>query len=204
MNRALTSPLPAILPELSMDSSRAGSDLRILTAGLARGDDEAWSRFHREYGPAIFRQLLAGTWGDHDLASEALQLTYLRVARHARPCDSEPMFKGWLRVVARSVLNDCLRKRRSFRHLLRFWQEQPVETPEETDAERHLAATLARAMQELADADRTLLEAKYYQGTPVRVLAVQLQLTEKAVESRLTRARAELRQRLHVLLARHE
>ena len=95
-----------------MEASRDPA-LAKLTAGLARGDDAAWGEFHRDYGPGIFRQLLAGAWGDHDLAAEALQLTYLRIARHARACDSSPVFKGWLRIVARSVLHDCLRKRRT-------------------------------------------------------------------------------------------
>ena len=97
---AAASPLNAAICPTRMEPA-VPSPLRELTSGLARGDDTAWTQFHRDYGPGIFRQLLAETRGDHDLASEALQQTYLRVARHARPCDSAPMFAGWLRLVAR-------------------------------------------------------------------------------------------------------
>ena len=100
---AAASPLNAATCPARMEPAAAPSALRKLTTSLARGDDPAWAQFHRDYGPGIFRQLLAETRGDHDLASEALQQTYLRVARHARPCDSAPMFAGWLRVVARSA-----------------------------------------------------------------------------------------------------
>src|SRR5262245_52592187 len=111
-------PLPFALNAAGM-SPGASSSLRELTTGLAHGDDAAWVQFHREHGPGIFRHLLAVTRGNHDLASEALQQAYLRIARHARPCDEAPVFAAWLRVVARSALNDCFRRRRSFRDMLR-------------------------------------------------------------------------------------
>src|SRR4051812_13997020 len=98
---AAVSPLSAASCPPRMESPTAPSPLSALTAGLARGDDAAWGEFHREYGRGLFRQLLAATRGDHALSSDALQQAYLRIARHARPCDSIPMFRAWLRTVAR-------------------------------------------------------------------------------------------------------
>mgnify|MGYP003625026248 CR=1 FL=1 len=54
------------------------------------------------------------TQGDHDLAKEALQHTYLRIAKYVRPCETQPQFKAWLRIVTRTALHDCWRKRQSF------------------------------------------------------------------------------------------
>ncbi|MBC7365727.1 MAG: hypothetical protein H7343_02760 [Undibacterium sp.] len=85
--------LPFLNPEVSPPPA-SGSPLHTLTTGLARGDDVTWTRFHRDFGPGIFRQLLAATRGGHALARGAPQQTYLRVARHARPCDSAPMFSS--------------------------------------------------------------------------------------------------------------
>lgn len=189
-----------------MASDSPPSALHALTTGLARGDDAAWVEFHRDYGPGIFRRLLAQTRGDHDLASEALQQSYLRIARHARSCDSAPMFTGWLRVVTRSALNDCRRRRRTFWDLLRNRDAATDELSAAADTADDLAlsASLDTALAQLSAADRTLLEQKYFSGTAVRVLAEQLNLTPKAVESRLTRARAELRRHLLAALPRHE
>lgn len=194
---------------LAVRAARAGSPapLRELTAGLARGDDAAWSHFHADYGPQIFRQLLAATRGDHDLASEALQQTYLRVARHARPCDSEPMFLGWLRVVARTALSDCRRRRMSFWQMLNRRRDDPSEAgsgdaPHEADEQ--LQTALDAALASLSEADRALLAAKYFAGTSMRDIAERLNISLKAVESRLTRARAELRLTLLAALARHD
>lgn len=201
---AAASHLPIAHPaRMPADESSA---LRDLTVGLARGDDAAWAQFHCDYGPGIFRQLLGATHGDHDLASEALQQTYLRVARHARPCDEPPVFVGWLRVVARSALNDCFRRRRSFWDLLRRGGPELLADPESADSasESRLSSALDHALEELTESDRTLLKEKYFTGTDVRSLASQLGISPKAVESRLTRARAELRRRMLQHLKRHE
>jgi RNA polymerase sigma factor (sigma-70 family) len=181
----------------------SAADLGRLTLALARGDDDAWLEFHGVYGPSIFRQLLALTRGDHDLAKDALQQTYLRVAKYVRPCDAEPMFKAWLRTVARSALLDCWRRRRSFTELLfRKWQE-PAELSDPSRDDR-LMGELDQALARLDSTDRALLEGKYFTGTDVRTLADQLAITPKAVESRLTRAREALRRELVAALHRHE
>lgn len=158
----------------------------------------------RGYGPAIFRQLLAATRGDHDLASEALQQTYLRIARNARPCESAPMFAGWLSVVARSALHDCWRRRRSFWELLTRRHADPSEAATAAEEEDRLLPALDRALTQIDPDDRALLEAKYFRGIAVRSLASELAVSEKAVESRLTRARAELRRQLLTALTQHE
>ncbi len=192
-------PLSSCLPE----GTNPAADLRALTGALARGDDVAWARFHANYGPAVFRQLLALTRGDHDLAKEALQHTYLRVAKHVRPCEAEPMFRAWLRTVARTALLDCWRRRRTFTDLLFRRQQEPPELADPAGDDR-LMDELDRALARLAADDRALLEAKYLSGHDVRTLADRLALTPKAIESRLTRAREGLRRELLAALQRHE
>ncbi|MBI4623549.1 MAG: sigma-70 family RNA polymerase sigma factor [Verrucomicrobia bacterium] len=205
MTSPATSALNSVLLIASMEQAASPSHLRELTSALAQGDDTAWSEFHRDYGPGLFRYLLGGTRGDYDLAAEALQQTYLRVARYARPCESAPMFSGWLRVVARSALNDCRRRRKNFWSLLRRSEAgQEEQVPESVASDNHVFESLDLALAQLEPAERALLEEKYFSGTDVRSLAARLNLTPKAVESRLTRARAELRRHLVAALSRHE
>jgi RNA polymerase sigma factor (sigma-70 family) len=186
-----------------MEQAAPSSHLRELTTKLAAGDDAAWNQFHREQGPMIFRQLLAATRGDHDLASEALQQTYLRVARHVRPCEVEPMFGAWLRIVARTALSDCRRRRMSFWQLLMRRRAEPETNDDDATDEERLQRALEIALAALDEAERALLEGKYLAGRDVRTLAGELGITPKATESRLTRARANLRQLLLAALA-HE
>jgi RNA polymerase sigma-70 factor (ECF subfamily) len=183
------------------DEAARTPQLRDLTAKLARGDNTAWDQFHREYGPQIFRHLLAITRGDHDLATEALQQAYLRIARHARRCDDAAAFQSWLRIVARSALSDCRRARHRFWTLL---HRHAVEAtpPAIADADdARLEAALDNALAQVEPETRSLLQAKYFRGLPIAAIAEELSVSPKAIESRLTRARADLRARIVALLA---
>lgn len=202
---AIASPVTAVLPGIRQKSEVSPSRLRELTAALARGDDAAWLEFHREHGPGIFRYLLGGARGDYDLAAEALQQTYLRIAKYARPADSAQAFAGWLRTLAGSALNDCRRRRKSFwsRFSTAGREDDLAATPAGLDDDRVFAA-LEQALAQLDAEEQSLLEEKYFAGTDVRTLAGKLAITPKALESRLTRARAELRRQLTAILSRHE
>jgi RNA polymerase sigma factor (sigma-70 family) len=187
-----------------MEQAAGPAPLLALTTALAQGDDLAWAQFHRDYGPTLFRQLLAATRGDHDLASDALQQTYLRVARYARPCESEAMFWGWLRMVTRTALSDCRRRRRSFWEMLKRRADEPDASTEPQGDDEPLQIALDAALASLDADERALLEAKYFSGESVRTIAERLDVSAKAVESRLTRARTELRRHLSNLLSRDE
>lgn len=201
---AIASPVTAVLPGIRQKSEVPVPPLREFAAALAHGDDDAWARFHREHGPEIFRYLLGGARGDYDLAADALQQTYLRVAKYARPCESAAEFAGWLRTLASSALNDCRRRRKSFwSRFVAAGQEDQAAALVEQDHNRVFAA-LDQALAQLGAKERSLLEEKYFSGADVRSLAAQLDVTPKALESRLTRARAELRRRLSVILSRHD
>jgi len=184
-------------------SSHAGSAVRALTAGLARGDEEAFRSFHDQYFDRLLAYLFVLSRGDADAAHEALQETFIRVARHVRTFDSEEVFWSWLTVVARSAAMDGGRKRSRYWRLLAryavFWKA--ASAPDTADESR-LELLLAEALAELEPADRELINARYSRRASVRALAAELGLTEKAVESRLTRARRTLRHALSTRMRR--
>ena len=113
------------------------------------------------------------------------------------------MFAAWLHTVARSALHDCWRRRRTFWLLLRNPLAAPDDATTEPD-DAKLTEALETALAQLESTDRALLEQKYFSGHDVRSLAAQLEITPKAVESRLTRARAKLRHLLVATLKSHE
>ncbi len=204
VNHSIASLFNVPLLTLQMEQTGPSASLLDLTAGLARGDDASWSEFHRSHGPGIFRHLLAATHGDHDLATEALQQTYLRIARYARPCDSATMFTSWVRTVTRTALHDCRRRRLSFWNLLQRRHGDPSDDLASAQDDERTLAALDTALAQLAPENRSLLEAKYFSGLAVQTIAKNLALSPKAAESRLTRARAELRRHLIAALPRHD
>ena len=163
-----------------------------LTAGLVAGDETAFRDFHRLYFDRLHRFLKQVTHGDANAAQDALQETLLRVARNPRRFEDGGVFWNWLATVARNAARDGSRKHRRYRAVLeRFGVFRTVDsdTPAMTDAQK---AALHEAVQALAGEERELIEAKYFVGRSVTEMAQLLGMTDKAVESRLLRARRHL------------
>jgi RNA polymerase sigma-70 factor (ECF subfamily) len=166
-----------------------------LTARMAGGDEEAYRHFYALYFDRLLRYLLVVT-GSQQSARDALQTTLLRVVRHAKQFDSEPVFWSWLTVLARSSVAD--EGRRSSRYLSflgRFFEhEQLAAHAPPNDADARLMELLEANLPALPPEERQLLERKYLAGESVRQIAAVTLTTEKAVESRLVRVRRKLKE----------
>ena len=174
--------------------------IRDLTTRLAAGDEEAFRQFHAVYFHRLLRYLFVATKGDEHAAREALQETMTRVVRYARRFDSEEVFWSWLTVLARSAVVDAGRKHQRYWRLLKgyalFWRAPEPAPADQSETDEYLNELLQEELQRLESIDRSLVEGKYLRGATVRELAEQLGLTERAVESRLLRARRLLREEL--------
>jgi RNA polymerase sigma-70 factor (ECF subfamily) len=163
---------------------------------MAAGDESAYRSFYDAYFNRLSRYLLVVTAGDEDASREALQSALVRVVRHVRVFPSDAVFWSWLTVLARSALSDQTRKRRRYLAFLdRFTrhtgaQQTDSDTPE---ADAKLVTLLESSMGALPFDERRLVEAKYFARRSVREIAEDLNLSEKAVESRLVRARHKLK-----------
>jgi len=179
---------------IAREISDEAPSMAALTAGMARSDEAAFRTFFGLYFQRLLRYLLVMAHGDEELAREALQLTLVRVARHVRKFDTEEAFWSWLAVLAHSSLVDERRKSRRYLSFLTRWFEQKESpTPVVPQAEDQLADCLTATLSALPDEDRSLIARKYFEGESVREIATALDLSEKAVESRLTRIRARLK-----------
>jgi RNA polymerase sigma factor (sigma-70 family) len=183
------------------EDAAADAGFAAMLRGMRRGDEAAWEDFHRRYYLALLRVAAARS---HD-PEAAIQAVYLRVARHIRSFRSEPDLWRWLCCLVRCVSIDQQRERtRTSRLLERFhlWLElwrSRHEPPSRPD----LADTLDECLRALGPEDATLLRRKYCEGWSTAELARENSCSEKSIESRLARLRAELRARL-AEIRRHE
>lgn len=172
------------------------SAIAALTARMAACDEDAFRQFHTQYFDRLLRYHLMLARGDEHAAQEALQETLLRVVRHARGFESEEVFWSWLTVLARSAATDGGRKRKRYWRLLAGYARALIhrnELPRASDDDEPLQELLSQSLGKLDPEARALVEGKYLRRATVRELALESGLTEKAVESRLLRARRELR-----------
>jgi RNA polymerase sigma-70 factor (ECF subfamily) len=173
-------------------------EVRLLTSDMTRGDENAYRTFHEAYFQRLFRYLLVVAAGDEDAAREAVQSTFLRVVRYIKPFDEELRFWNWLTVLARTALADQRRKRSRYRAFLeRFTGHARMDSESDAANDGHadgqLLAALEQGIRCLPPDERELVERKYFARESVRDIAASLQISEKAVESRLTRLRLKLR-----------
>jgi len=132
------------------------------------------------------------TRGDEQAARDALQETYLRVVRHGKRFDDEEAF-------SRCAARDGGRRQQRYRHLIsRYFQFRNTDSiheaePTSKDPEQVLEDRVHDSLARMDPSERSLLESKYFERASVRDLARQLSLSEKAVESKMTRARKKLK-----------
>jgi RNA polymerase sigma-70 factor (ECF subfamily) len=171
-------------------------DVTALTRRMVKGDELAYRTFYDAYFNRLSRYLLVVTAGDEDTAREALQSALLRVVRHIKVFPNDAVFWSWLTVLARSALSDQTRKRRRYLAFLdRFtWHTRAQQSaPGDTEADPKLVTLLETSLEALPFDERRLAEAKYFERRSVRQIAEELDLSEKAVESRLGRIRQKLK-----------
>lgn len=193
----MSNPVPdAALPaESAFAPSLANSELALFTRALVRGEEEAWAGFYDRYRPRLTGYLSRAWQGEVAALDDLMQETLLRAVRHIRVFDEEDILWSWLTVLARSAVADHGRKRsRWWRFLDRWRLENELRTLPASSND--LSQNLEDALKQLDPACRQLLEDKYYHQRSVRELAASLQLSEKAVEGRLSRARSKLAKKL--------
>ena len=163
---------------------------------MAAGDEAAFRIFYDAYYDRLWRYLLVVTSGHEEAAKEALQATLVRVVRYIKVFRDEPVFWGWLTVLARTAFSDQSRKSRRYLAFLErftFFSQAEKNPALDTAADSSLLSLLDCDLARLPSNERELLEAKYFTRRSVRELAHQHQTTEKAIESKLVRIRRKLK-----------
>lgn len=183
-------------------------DLTTLTDGeLAAlsiaGRDLAFAEIMRRYRDPIYR-IVVGNIGDPDEALDLVQECFVSAHRALRHFESDRPMRRWLATIA---LNKCRdwRRRRVVRRL--FVLALPLEDaavqvaddralPDAEVSGREEMARVSRAIAELPAALREPLVLHALQGMSQAETAATLSISEKAVETRVRRARTKLAKRL--------
>ena len=179
----------------SAAAARAGEE-RDLRRRVLRGDVEAWRilwerSFDRTYAFCLRRT------GEPALADDAVQESWLVAVRRIREFDPDrASFDAWILGIARRVSLAQLRRQ----HRQRSCDVDVAALGAEPDASNQETADLVTfTLAGLPRRYRDVLRAKYVDGHSVATIAQSFSLTDKAVESLLSRARAAFRQKYRTL-----
>ncbi len=175
-------------------------------AGTATGDDggellrernpSAWGAFYEGTVDVVYGYLRTRL-GVGDRVKDVLQQTYLEALRGIGRWDPERGdARAWLFGIARRQSSAAMR---SDRRRAEAWRRaaadlvlEPDTSPVSGEVEDGRAAVVRAAFLSLPEGTAALLRAKYLEGGSIRALAQARGMSEKAVESALTRAREAL------------
>jgi RNA polymerase sigma factor (sigma-70 family) len=182
--------------ELTMESALASAAAPNQTARLTRlmqrGDEEAYREFFTLYFHRLLAYLLVVTRGNESLARDLVQQTMIKVAKHIRVFNEEAALWRWVALLARTSAMDEGRKAQRYLAFLERWWRRAEQEPD-TSQSGEFDELLSEGLEQLEAEDRLILEKKYFDKRSVREIAAELEMSEKAVESRLSRIRAKLK-----------
>lgn len=175
-----------------------GTDIELLDAWCT-GDNLAGDALIRRYFETVCRFFRSKLGEDtEDLVQRTFQICTVR----RRDLAQDGSFRGFLFGVARNLLLDHLRRRYRrgehddvHMHSLRDLGTTPSEAVARNERERLIQEALRRIPLE----QRMLLELAHWEGLTGREIAQALEIGENTVRSRLSRARAALREEIEQL-----
>jgi len=156
-------------------------------------------RMHREHTAPLYGFVSRRVGGERTLAEDIVQDAWLRAIatwpRRGVPDDP----RAWLCRVARNLLVSHFRRRRP---LLVDSAELELEDDGFSPETPWSAALVNWGLARLRRRQAELLEAFYFDGKSTREIALELGLSERAVEGRLRRARQNLEKHLKPYVSR--
>lgn len=145
--------------------------------------DKTPEQLIRAHGSTVYRLAYAQTRSRHD-ADDVFQEVFLRVAQHRPIFDSDEHAKAWL---LRVTLN-CLKS-----HWRTAWRRHDVPLDERIPFPAPEERALDEALRQLAPKYRAAVHLFYYEGYSAEEIARMTGEKPSTIRTRLTRARAQLR-----------
>jgi len=179
---------------------------------MMRGDEDAFDRFFAGHFPGLYRFALTRLDHDEDAAEEAAQAAICKAIGKLATYRGEAALFTWLCTFCRHEISAHYRRNRG----LERGALPPEDTPEARAALESVVAMFEDpgrvfdraeirrlvhvALDRLPPHYGSALEWKYIEGRSVREIADRLELSPKAAESLLTRARVAFRDAFGALM----
>jgi RNA polymerase sigma-70 factor (ECF subfamily) len=168
---------------------------------MQRPTEEVIREVYRETIDGLYGYVSRRCGGDRALAEDVTQETWVRAVREwtRRGLPDRPI--AWLTTVARNLLLNQFRQKQPL-PLESVTSEQLLKAADEGRANdsAEIAAVVNHALGRLPSKQRDLLEAFHFERCSVAQMAQAFEMSERAVEGRLRRARESLRKELEAAL----
>lgn len=179
---------------------------KALSRRVTAGDHAAFEEFFREYFPRLYRFTLGRVNNDEALAEEIVQRTMCLVVRKMGSYRGEALLFTWLCQICRNERSAVFRQRGIDEKRNIPLEDNPtiraaleslsvdLDNPERTQHTREVARFVRVTLEYLPTKYATALELKYLRGCSVEEIGECLNISSKAAESVLSRARVAFKE----------
>lgn len=171
---------------------KAKEDLLVMAA--QQGNEEAFNFLCKYYQQSLYRYAYKIS-SDSQLALDAVQETWLRIAKKLRELEDPRAFKSWIFRAVRWSTYDLLRKSNRAEQSLDETDGQEA-VAFEVEQTNESADGLMGLIEQLPDIDKQAIHLFYLEQLKISEIAAVLQVAEGTVKSRLNRARKTLKAQL--------
>jgi RNA polymerase sigma-70 factor (ECF subfamily) len=182
-------------PAVAVEAYRVVNREPELIARVVAGDRLAARELYDTHAERVFRLAFRLT-GESELARELTQETFIRAFAQLGRFRGESALSTWLHRVTISVVSNAMRKVKRFRARETDLDEAGLMAVEGRAADPDLRDKLHRAIDELPEIYRTTFVMHDVEGYTHEEIANVLGVAEGTCKSRLSVARAQLREKL--------
>lgn len=164
-----------------------------LVIGLRSGDPTAVQQWFAQYAPVVTRFIASKVSNPCD-AEELTQEVFINGLKSINLFRGGSSLQTWLVSIARHEVADYYRKKYAKRALQTVPLLDEVVSHRPSRSIQEVQEAVTEVLRQLSPLRQRLLVAKYCEGLSVKAIAAELEMTSKAVESELYRARGEFEQ----------
>lgn len=189
-----------------------GSGDKKLVKRMQRGEEAAFQQFFDNQFPRLYRFALVRVQHDHDAAEEIAQATLCKVVRKLDSYRGEAALFTWICTFCRHEISAFYQHRQRAQSAIPLVEDTPQvraaleslaafgDNQEDVMQRRDMARLVQVALDYLAPNHSQALRWKYLEDLTVKEIADRLDLSTKATESLLTRARLAFRDGFSTLI----
>jgi len=152
------------------------------------GDKSAYTGLVKLYSGRVFAICLGMLGNNHD-AEDIAQQALLKGFTHIKQLRDDERFGAWIVRIAKNLCIDFIRRQKRNRYAL-------VERGVRPERESNECPEIRGALAKLPQDSRLVLMLYYFDGRSTKNIAETFEISEAAVQTRISRARKQLRKLL--------
>lgn len=169
------------------------TDIELIRQVLHDDNARAFSVLMQRYSSQVYSTALR-LMKDEDAAAEVVQLAFIQAYRQLSSWRGEN-FGAWVSIIANHIALRLLEKEKR-RQTVPLDENTDLPTENYDEQKEQRMQSLEKAVAQLPEQDRLIIEEHYYNNVPLAEIARRLGQTENNIKVRLFRIRERLKEKL--------